>query len=171
MHSRARPWLVRNPKGGAARRLPKQAKLEDNTFAEFVSRYVIHDFCFVHHCQSLHPTAAYFEIHEQQEDGSLRLQLTGELDLVSVSVLENRLGQLRAEQQSVRLDLSRLEFMDSAGIQLLISAIKHGREDGWRFEVDPGLSPQVKELFKLTKLEYFTAPQLQRSFARQALRS
>lgn len=98
----------------------------------------------------------YFEIHEQPEDGRLRLQLTGELDLVSVSLLKNRLERLRAEKQPVRLDLSRLEFMDSAGIHLLISTFNHAREDGWRFEVDPDLSPQVEHLFKLTDLERIT---------------
>ena len=85
------------------------------------------------------------------------MQLTGELDLASAPVLENRLEQLRAENQPVRLDLSRLGFMDSAGIHVLISAFNHARADGWQFEVDPDLSPQVAVLFKLTDMERITA--------------
>jgi anti-sigma B factor antagonist len=110
----------------------------------------------------LYPAAPYFEIHTQQEGDKLRLQLTGELDLVSVPVLESRLEQLRTKKQTVRLDLSRLEFMDSAGIHLLISAFKHAREDGWQFEVDPDLSPQVRHLFKLTDVERITGPRPER---------
>jgi anti-sigma B factor antagonist len=85
------------------------------------------------------------------------LRLTGELDLASVSVLENRLERLRAEKQSVRLDCSSLGFMDSTGIHLLISAFNQARADGWQFEVDPDLSPQVEQLFKLTDVERITA--------------
>ena len=97
------------------------------------------------------------EIHQQHEDGRLRLQLTGELDLASAPVLENRLEQLRAENQPVRLDLSRLGFMDSTGIHVLISAFNHARADGWQFEVAPDLSPQVAVLFKVTDMEHITA--------------
>ena len=105
----------------------------------------------------LHLNAPYLGIREQREDGTLRLQLTGELDLASVSVLENRLERLRAENQSVRLDFSRLDFMDSTGIHLLISAFNQARADGWQFEVDPDVSPQVEQLFKLTDVERINA--------------
>jgi anti-sigma B factor antagonist len=104
----------------------------------------------------LSPRIPYLEIHEQPAGGRLRLQLTGELDLVSVSVLKDRLEQLRADKRPVRLELSKLQFMDSAGIHLLISTINHAREDGWQFEVDPDLSPQVEHLFELTDLERIT---------------
>ena len=84
------------------------------------------------------------------------MQLTGELDLVSVSLLKNRLERLRAEKQPVRLDLSRLEFMDSAGIHLLISTFNHAGGDGGEFEIAPDVSPQVERLFKVANLERFT---------------
>jgi anti-sigma B factor antagonist len=104
----------------------------------------------------LRSKAPHFEIDEQQEGGSMRLQLTGELDLVSVPLLGNRLEQLHAEKRPVRLDLSRLEFMDSTGIHLLINELNHARADGWQFAVDPYLAPQVQHLFKLTDVERFT---------------
>jgi anti-anti-sigma regulatory factor len=64
---------------------------------------------------------------------------------------------LRAEEQPVRRDLSRLGFKNSAGIHLLISAFNHAPADGWRFEVDPDLSRQVEQLFRLTDVERITA--------------
>ena len=116
-------------------------------------------------------TEPFFEIHERQEGGRLRLQLTGELDMASAPVLRNRLEQLCAEDQLVRLDFSGLEFMDCSGIHLLIGAVNDTREKRWAFEVDGEVSPEVERLFRLTDLEGVTGIQLQRSFARQALRT
>ena len=101
-------------------------------------------------------TEPFFVIHERQEGGRLRLQLTGELDVASAPVLRNRLEQLRAEKRLVRLDLSSLEFMDCSGIRLLIRTFNHAGGDGWEFEVDPDVSPQVERLFKVANLERFT---------------
>ena len=98
-------------------------------------------------------TEPYFEIHERQEGGGVRLQLTGELDMASEPFLRNRLRQLRAEKRFVRLDLSSLEFMDASGIRLLISAFDQADRDRWEFEVDPDLSPHVDRLFKVASLE------------------
>jgi anti-anti-sigma factor len=81
----------------------------------------------------------------------------GGIRLASVPVLESRLEQLRAEEQPVRLELSRLGFMDSTGIRLLIGAFNRAPADGWQFEVDPGLSRSVEQLFKLTDVERIAA--------------
>jgi anti-sigma B factor antagonist len=116
---------------------------------------VIRDSFFVYSRRTY--STVYFEIHQHHEHGRLRLQLTGELDLASAPVLEDQLERLRADRQPVRLDLSRLGFMDSTGIHLLITAFNQAKWDGWRFEVDPELSPQVEQLFKLTGLEHITA--------------
>jgi anti-anti-sigma factor len=99
--------------------------------------------------------APYFEIHEQPEDGRLRLHVMGELNLASAPLLEQRLEQLHRDNRPVRLDLSRLEFMDSTGIHILITAFKHACADGWQFAVEPDLSPQVEHLFKLTDVARF----------------
>jgi anti-sigma B factor antagonist len=97
--------------------------------------------------------ATYFEIHEAEDAEWVRLQLTGELDLGSTPVLKRRLAQLQAENRSVRLDLSRLGFMDSSGVHLLVSALNDAYDDGWRLEVDPHRSAQVERLFRLSGVE------------------
>jgi len=61
--------------------------------------------------------------------------------------------------------------MDCSGIHLLIGAVNDTREKRWAFEVDGDVSPEVERLFRLTDLEGVTGIQLQRSFARQALRA
>jgi anti-sigma B factor antagonist len=63
-------------------------------------------------------------------DGALRLELRGELDLTVVDMLRRRLDQLRSQQRPVVLDLSQLDFVDSAGIMLFVTASAEARDGG-----------------------------------------
>lgn len=168
MHSSAMPWLVRKPNGGTPRRVPKCQRWKitisrdlyrATLYATFVSSIVPY----------VYSASPYLEIHEQRAGNRVRLHVTGELDLASMPALKNRLERLRAEKQSVLLDLSGLEFIDSAGIHLLISAFQHAREDGWQFALDEELAPQVQHLFELTDMERVSGAGLHRAIARQAL--
>ena len=98
---------------------------------------------------------ATFDILEADRDGRLCLTLTGELDRSAVPRLEDRLIRLRAVRSPVCLDLSRLEFIDSSGIHLLVQTIGEGRLKRWEVEIDPHLSPQVERLFRLVHLDRF----------------
>ena len=96
-----------------------------------------------------------FSISESADpDGVLRLRLHGELDLTGVEGLSQRLEQLRAERRAVLLDLSELEFIDSAGVQLLVTTTNDAREDSWRLELTRphGEVERVLQLTGLTEL-------------------
>ena len=90
---------------------------------------------------------APFEIHETHEPGLVRLALVGELDLSTTPVLKERLRSLRSDALVIRLDLSRLEFIDSSGLHALLGAI---HDAGRLLEVEPEVSPQVRHLLELT---------------------
>jgi anti-anti-sigma factor len=96
-----------------------------------------------------------FEIRESPDSGWRRVTLLGELDMNAGPELEERLHELRASGQSVLLDLSQLNFMDSTGLTIMIRAINSARGGGWDFVIDPSLSPQVRELFDLTALDRY----------------
>lgn len=85
--------------------------------------------------------------------GVVELSLVGELDLATAPALEQRLSQLRSERKAVRVDLSRVEFIDSSGLRVLLGAWKSGREMGWNFEIGPDVPPQAEHLFKITGTE------------------
>jgi anti-sigma B factor antagonist len=102
-------------------------------------------------------TRPHFEVYENEDGECVRLRLLGELDLASAPVLKYRLERLRAEQRSVPLDLSGLDFIDSSGIRLLISAFNDARADGWQLAVDACLSPHAAHSFRLAKLERLIA--------------
>ena len=103
---------------------------------------------------SAHP----FEIHETQVDGFACLSLWGELDLLSTPVLEDRLSRFRAFKSPVRLDLSKLEFIDSTGLHMLVRTVGDARIKKWKLQIDPDISPQVKSAFRLAQLDRFIAP-------------
>ena len=76
-------------------------------------------------------------------DGALRLTLLGDLDLAVAETLGSRLSELKAAGRPVRLDLSRLAFIDSSGVQALLVALTDARWTGWPLEVAPDISPSV----------------------------
>lgn len=84
----------------------------------------------------------------QEPDGALRLTLTGELDISVASRLGRRLSQLRRSSWRVRLDLSELEFMDCAGVDVIIGAVAKGRG---AVVVDRHVSPRVGRVVSLAR--------------------
>jgi anti-anti-sigma factor len=101
------------------------------------------------------PPPPTFQIAESREDGWVRLSLTGELDRFSTRELEARLASLRATRSPTRLDLSRLDFIDSTGIHLLIQTVGDARMKGWQVRIEPNVSRQVMRLLKLVHLDGF----------------
>ncbi len=94
--------------------------------------------------------ASPFHISTGAQDGRQVITPEGELDLITVPLLEQRLIQSLPAGDTV-LDLSRISFIDSTGIALLVSVSATARERGWRLELrDP--SPQVDRLIKLTSV-------------------
>lgn len=73
-----------------------------------------------------------FQIEEEDAGSGLRcLRLLGELDLATVPILHERLKTASERNEAVVLDLSDLEFIDSSGLRLLITADADARRDGW----------------------------------------
>jgi ABC-type transporter Mla MlaB component len=82
-------------------------------------------------------------MRESHTGESIRLSLTGDLDLASAPELEHRLAQLRATKSPVRLDLSRLAFIDSTGIHLLVRTFGEARLKHWALHIDRDFSPRL----------------------------
>jgi anti-anti-sigma factor len=98
----------------------------------------------------------HFEIEETKSDGRIKLSLRGELDFASTQVPDDRLARLRGRKLPVRLDLSRLEFIDSTGLHLLVRSMGDARTDGWELQIDPEVSQTVSRLFKLVHFDPFS---------------
>jgi anti-anti-sigma factor len=95
--------------------------------------------------------SAEFMVREEVGSGDLHwLILTGELDLASAPALEARIERLCVEGASVVvLDLSKLGFMDSTGLQAVLAATKRCERDGLELLLT-GATGAVQRLFELT---------------------
>jgi anti-sigma B factor antagonist len=80
------------------------------------------------------------------------LHLDGELDLASAELLEGELQRAEvADAATVVLDLRDLQFVDSAGLRMIVGAHTHARERGQEFAVTRG-PEQVQRLLAITRI-------------------
>jgi len=94
-----------------------------------------------------------------ERDGSLRLLLVGELDVAVVDLLASRLRELRKEGYSIRLDLSRLTFIDSSGMHQILQQVGDSRRDGWELVLDGPLTTGVARTIDLLGARAFLWPE------------
>jgi anti-anti-sigma factor len=91
-----------------------------------------------------------FRCDVAREGDVVRITLEGELDIATSPTVE---GVLREPcdngiQRRV-LDLSRLTFMDSSGLRIILKAQASSRRDGWALALVPG-PPAVQRIFEIT---------------------
>ncbi len=87
---------------------------------------------------------------EQHPEGWL-VEVSGELDLSNIGTLDTELQRLNGDV-SVLLDLTHLDFMDSAGIALLARAADITRSDCRSLAIR-NASGQVERLLRLCGLD------------------
>ena len=75
--------------------------------------------------------------------------VAGEIDLATSAEFEATLLEQLA-QGPVRLDLSRLSFMDSTGIRVLDAILRDLPVIGSTLLIDPALQPPVHQILTLT---------------------
>jgi anti-sigma B factor antagonist len=77
------------------------------------------------------------------------IHIAGELDLATVSRLEQTLCRAELQARLVVLDLRELAFMDSSGVHAIVSASRRARQAGGRLVLLRG-PPNVDRMFVLT---------------------
>jgi anti-anti-sigma factor len=96
--------------------------------------------------------ASPFEVRDVVRGGLHTLVLSGELDIAPAADLEAMVLKLCADgARGIVIDLSRLTFMGSTGLRLVLSAREICGQSGCEFFVVPG-PPSVQRLFELTGL-------------------
>ena len=86
------------------------------------------------------------------EQGRVRLELVGELDIAGATGLEERLRALADGNDPVVLDLHRLQFIDSSGLRVLVGAVTDARRDSRSLVFEGTLLPQVRQIIDLLEL-------------------
>jgi anti-anti-sigma factor len=92
----------------------------------------------------------HFSVEVRQEQDRVVLGLHGELDLASAPLLEEEIERVAsATSGSVVLDLQELQFIDSTGLRIILSAHERAKERGQQFALTHG-SEQVQRLLSIT---------------------
>jgi anti-sigma B factor antagonist len=86
-------------------------------------------------------------------DGVAVIALTGELDVAGSAMLEQELERVAADvaPSALVLDLSDLDFMDSTGLRLVVTADQRSREEGRTFALVRG-KEDVQRVFEITRM-------------------
>ncbi|MBO0708811.1 MAG: STAS domain-containing protein [Candidatus Dormibacteraeota bacterium] len=93
------------------------------------------------------------ELSERLEEGHAVVELRGELDISSAASLRERLLDILADHaHSLVLDLSRLVFIDSTGLSVLVAAERRAQELGGTLSL---VGPQkiVARVLRVTSLD------------------
>ena len=88
------------------------------------------------------------EIGKKQEGSNLTISLEGRLDTTTAPQLETELKQSLDGIEALEFDLSKLDYISSAGLRVLLSAQKTMNKQG-EMKVT-GANDELKEIFDVT---------------------
>lgn len=94
-----------------------------------------------------------FEITETVEADAVRLQIAGELDVAVVDRLRDRIASVARPGERVVLDLSRLSFIDSSGLNVLVTAFRQAQRDGWELRIEREMTRAVQRVIAMMGLD------------------
>jgi len=93
------------------------------------------------------------DLTTETDGGTVRLALTGELDIAGAARVEQELDRIeRQPPATIVLDLRQLAFMDSTGLRVIIAADCRAREQGRRLVVVRG-TDTVQRIMEMTRLD------------------
>jgi len=97
------------------------------------------------------------DLREDKVGGVTVVEVKGRMDNVTAPALADRLmASLRDSPVRVVLDLSRLEYISSAGLRVLLVAAKHADQTGSRL-ILCGISGRISQVFDVSGfLDLFT---------------
>ncbi len=91
-------------------------------------------------------------VRSLENDGNRVVAFAGELDLANAGTAESALENLLADPSTpIVVDMRELEFIDSTGIALLVSALSRN-EGSVRISFIPSDAPAVTRVLELTGL-------------------
>ncbi len=96
------------------------------------------------------PGPGRLKISSMVDNGTVSLALEGELDLAGAPDMEASLAAIEQDEPArLVIDLSRLQFIDSTGLRLLLQADAHAKEQGYELVLRPG-TQAVQRVFEVT---------------------
>jgi anti-anti-sigma factor len=92
-----------------------------------------------------------FAMRRERAGADERLQLLGEMDLSVIGSVDREMRRVEGgDAARIVLDLDELEFLDAAGIRLLLHLSARSKNNGGRLRITPSRSPQVQRVIEMT---------------------
>ena len=92
-------------------------------------------------------------VNIENKHGLTVCHIEGEIDINTSPGIKKSLDKLlQAKTPKVIVNLSKVTYVDSSGLATLVEILKNMRSYGGRLRLT-NLSPKVKSLFEITKLE------------------
>lgn len=92
------------------------------------------------------------KLTQEKINYTLVVRINGRLGAASVrDYRDDLISIVDSAEKSIVLNLAGVEFIDSSGLGLLVSLLKHAREHDATLNLC-NLTPQVKSLFELTRM-------------------
>jgi anti-sigma B factor antagonist len=85
-------------------------------------------------------------------DREIQVAVTGELDLVSASQLEDVLKRELLADNDVLLDLSDMDFIDSTGLHAIVEAVRTAKSVGRKIKLSAELPAHARRLMEIVGL-------------------
>jgi anti-anti-sigma factor len=86
------------------------------------------------------------------EDGWVRVCVEGELALTSSSLLEVAVERELEANSNVLLDLSRIDFIDSAGLRAMTALVRVAKRKGRKLSLSADLPAHARRLMEIVGL-------------------
>jgi anti-anti-sigma factor len=93
-------------------------------------------------------------INKTQENGKLILAIEGKLDTATAPQLQDVLIPAFDESSEIILDFSKLEYVSSAGLRVLLMGEKKAKAKGGSLTLT-GVSVEIMEVFEMTHFSDF----------------
>ena len=92
-------------------------------------------------------------VNIENKNGLTVCQIEGEIDINTSPGIKKSLDKLlQAKTPKIIVNLAKVTYVDSSGLATLVEILKNMRSYGGRLRLT-NLSPKVKSLFEITKLE------------------
>jgi anti-anti-sigma factor len=90
-------------------------------------------------------------VHGASEAGVVRIMMIGDLNLTAATHARDVIRRAQDEAGDVLCDLGYVSFLDLAGLQVLLDASAHARQNNMSLTVanSPPLLPEILQLFRL----------------------
>jgi anti-sigma B factor antagonist len=92
-------------------------------------------------------------LRSENRNGLIVCHVEGEIDINTAPDIKKAFDKIISKKEpKIIVNLSRVSYVDSSGLATLVEVLKNMRSYGGKMKLT-NLSPKVKSLFEITKLE------------------